>query len=146
MPLFKVRFSLAFTRQKIAPVNTALPKQGFNLPSLTCAFFFSSAKYCSLIDKEGGLQLLEELINGNLRPAPYPEILKLAGIVRQNVAKWRNSQVRVAVELLSVGVVVASLGFYEEDNKAHSRLQPNGQVVHGQTFVSRTTLGPSFQL
>ncbi len=76
--------------------------------------FFSSAKYCSLIDKEGGLQLLEELINGNLRPAPYPEILKLAGIVRQNVAKWRNSQVLAVVELLPVGVFVASLGRYEK--------------------------------
>ncbi len=61
------------------------------------------------------------------------------------MAKWRNSQVPVVVELLSVGVVVASLDFYEEDNKAHSRLHPNGQV-NGQTFVSRTTLGPSFQL
>jgi hypothetical protein len=77
-------------------------------------FFFSSAKYCSLIDKEGGLQLLEELINGNLRPAPYPEILKLAGIVRQNVAKWRNSQVPAVVELLSA--VVASTNFCQQDN------------------------------
>lgn len=48
-------------------------------------------KYCTLIDKEGGLQLLEELINGNVRPAPYPEILKLASVVRQNVAKWRKN-------------------------------------------------------
>jgi hypothetical protein len=52
--------------------------------------FCFPVKYCSLIDKEGGLQLLEDLIDGNVRPLPYPEILKLANIVRNNVANWKK--------------------------------------------------------
>ncbi len=48
------------------------------------------AKYCALIDKEGGLQLLEELINGNVRPAPYQKVLELANLVRNNVGVWKK--------------------------------------------------------
>merc|ERR1711976_699614 len=39
-------------------------------------------KYCELIVQEGGLCLLEELINSNTSPAPYSKILELASIVR----------------------------------------------------------------
>jgi len=49
-------------------------------------------KYCELIVQEGGLCLLEELINSNTSPAPYSEILELASIVRQNVNAWRDKQ------------------------------------------------------
>ena len=52
-----------------------------------------SAKYCALIDKEGGLQLLEELINGNVRPAPYQQVLELANLVRNNVGAWKKEHV-----------------------------------------------------
>ena len=49
-------------------------------------------KYCVLIEKEGGLDLLEELINSNTSPAPYDKILELASVVRANVNHWRNGQ------------------------------------------------------
>ena len=68
-------------------------------------------KYCTLIDKEGGLQLLEELINGNVRPAPYPEILKLASVVRQNVAKWRKSHDETSSGAITVDDDMTDDGF-----------------------------------
>ena len=49
-----------------------------------------AAKYCLLIEKEGGLGLLEELINSNTSPAPYAKILELASVVRDNVNLWRD--------------------------------------------------------
>jgi len=49
-------------------------------------------KYCVLIEKEGGLELLEELINSNTSPPPYGKILELASVVRANVNQWRNGQ------------------------------------------------------
>ena len=45
----------------------------------------TDTKYCRLIESEGGLKLLEELINSNTSPAPYAKILELASIVRKNV-------------------------------------------------------------
>lgn len=47
-------------------------------------------KYCSLIEEEGGLGLLEELINSNSPPVPYERVLDLAAIVRENVANWKE--------------------------------------------------------
>jgi len=49
-------------------------------------------KYCELIVQEGGLFLLEELINSNTSPAPYSKILELASIVRENVNAWRDKR------------------------------------------------------
>merc|ERR1711997_156870 len=49
-------------------------------------------KYCELIVQEGGLCLLEELINSNTSPAPYSKILELASIVRENVNAWRDKR------------------------------------------------------
>ena len=71
------------------------------IPEIEFWFFFFwlvtlllvSAKYCALIDKEGGLQLLEELINGNVRPAPYQQVLELANLVRNNVGAWKKEHV-----------------------------------------------------
>ena len=51
-----------------------------------------TGKYCVLIEKEGGLELLEELINSNTSPPPYGKILELASVVRANVNQWRNGQ------------------------------------------------------
>lgn len=51
----------------------------------------TDTKYCRLIENEGGLELLEELINSNTSPAPYARILELASIVRGNVNDWRRS-------------------------------------------------------
>lgn len=53
-------------------------------------FNFIPAKYCRLIESEGGLELLEELINSNTSPAPYAKILELASIVRENVNCWQD--------------------------------------------------------
>ena len=57
-------------------------------------------KYCTLIENEGGLTLLEELINSNVvngadRAAemaaagggPYTRVIELASIVRENVSR-----------------------------------------------------------
>lgn len=53
--------------------------------------FIFAAKYCRLIETEGGLELLEELINSNTSPAPYAQILDLASTVRENVNNWKRS-------------------------------------------------------
>ena len=55
-------------------------------------FVFFTDKYCELIVQEGGLCLLEELINSNTSPAPYSKILELASIVRENVNAWRDKR------------------------------------------------------
>lgn len=59
---------------------------------LAKAFDCLTEKYCELIVEEGGLILLEELINSNTSPAPYAKVLMLATIVRQNVNDWRKNQ------------------------------------------------------
>jgi hypothetical protein len=56
---------------------------------------FFSEKYCSLIEDEGGLALLEELINSNIPPVPYARVLDLAAIVRENVNNWKEIGHRV---------------------------------------------------
>ena len=73
----------------------------------------SSDKYCSLIENEGGLTLLEELINSNVvngggggapvadraeemaaaaaaGGGPYTRVIELASIVRENVSRWKD--------------------------------------------------------
>jgi len=57
-------------------------------------------KYCELIVQEGGLCLLEELINSNTSPAPYSKILELASIVRENVHAWREKRQRNAARYM----------------------------------------------
>ena len=46
--------------------------------------------YCELIVQEGGLFLLEELINSNTSPVPYSKILELDSIVWESVNAWRD--------------------------------------------------------
>jgi len=52
-----------------------------------------SDKYCALIEQEGGLSLLEELINRNLptSQSPYTRVAELASVVRENVARWKQA-------------------------------------------------------
>ncbi len=47
-------------------------------------------KYCSLVEQEDGLSLLEELINSNLPQLPYTRVLELAAVVRDNVNRWKE--------------------------------------------------------
>ena len=47
-------------------------------------------KYCSLVESEGGLILLEELINSNVPQLPYQRVIDLASVVRNNVTKWKE--------------------------------------------------------
>lgn len=54
----------------------------------------TDSKYCRLIEEEGGLELLDELINSNTFPAPYARILELATIVRNNVHAWRQESLK----------------------------------------------------
>lgn len=49
-------------------------------------------KYCSLVEREGGLVLLEELINSNVPKVPYQRVIELASIVRDNVTKWKEAK------------------------------------------------------
>ena len=49
-----------------------------------------SDKYCSLVEQEGGLVLLEEIINSNLPIRPYQSIIELASVVRDNVTKSKE--------------------------------------------------------
>ncbi len=66
---------------------------------------FSAEKYCSLVEQEGGLSLLEEIINSNdidqedetareggQASRPYPRVVELASMVRDNVSKWRREK------------------------------------------------------
>ncbi|TRY64313.1 hypothetical protein TCAL_04628 [Tigriopus californicus] len=47
-------------------------------------------KYCGLVEQEGGLSLLEELINSNVPQLSYPRVLELAAMVRDNVTQWKE--------------------------------------------------------
>ena len=73
--------------------------------SLSLKALSSSDKYCSLIENEGGLTLLEELINSNVvngasadlademaavGGGPYTRVIELASIVRENVSRWKD--------------------------------------------------------
>jgi len=51
-----------------------------------------SEKYCSLVEREGGLSLLEELINSNVPKLPYQRVIDLASAVRDNVTKWKERE------------------------------------------------------
>ena len=42
------------------------------------------------MEREGGLLLLEELINSNVPKVPYQRVIELATIVRDNVARWKE--------------------------------------------------------
>ena len=42
------------------------------------------------MEREGGLLLLEELINSNVPKVPYQRVVELATIVRDNVARWKE--------------------------------------------------------
>jgi hypothetical protein len=55
------------------------------------------------VEGEGGLTLLEELINSNVvnvgdrgvgaaHSAPYPRVIELASIVRENVTRWKERE------------------------------------------------------
>ena len=57
-----------------------------------CTHYFLAAKYCSLVVKEGGLTLLEELISDNSSNRSYKRVIELATIVRDNVAKWKEQR------------------------------------------------------
>ena len=63
---------------------------------LTSRFIFHiqlvsiAEKYCSLIEEEGGLALLENLINSNSPPFSNYRIMELANIVRENVTNWKE--------------------------------------------------------
>lgn len=49
-----------------------------------------AAKYCSLVEQEGGLSLLEELVNSNsVVDSPFPKVRELACVVTDNVAQWK---------------------------------------------------------
>ena len=63
-----------------------------SIEKIKCIIIFFADKYCELIVQEGGLCLLEELINSNTSPAPYSKILELASIVRENVNAWRDKR------------------------------------------------------
>jgi len=49
-----------------------------------------SEKYCSLVEREGGLVLLEEIINSNVPILPYQRVIELASEVRENVTKSKD--------------------------------------------------------
>ena len=44
------------------------------------------------MEQEGGLLLLEELINSNVPKVPYQRVIELASIVRDNVTKWKEGK------------------------------------------------------
>eukprot|EP00096_Caligus_rogercresseyi_P002418 TRINITY_DN1453_c0_g2_i1.p1 TRINITY_DN1453_c0_g2~~TRINITY_DN1453_c0_g2_i1.p1 ORF type:complete len:838 (-),score=283.76 TRINITY_DN1453_c0_g2_i1:244-2757(-) len=51
---------------------------------------FVDAKYCALVEQEGGLTLLEGLFNLGTSSLPYASVLDLAATVRDNVNRWKN--------------------------------------------------------
>uniref|UniRef100_A0A0K2TYN5 Protein zer-1 homolog n=1 Tax=Lepeophtheirus salmonis TaxID=72036 RepID=A0A0K2TYN5_LEPSM len=54
---------------------------------------FVDNKYCALVEQEGGLSLLDQLLNGNFGSTlPYSSVLELAATVRDNVTRWKNGR------------------------------------------------------
>ena len=63
---------------------------------------YLQGRYCQLVEQEGGLTLLDEIINRNLvgggpdrqlqppSPPAYPKVIELAYIVRENVNRWKE--------------------------------------------------------
>jgi len=49
-------------------------------------------KYCRLVDAEGGMVLLDELLDDQSPTKPYDRVLELATIVRNNVLSWKMIQ------------------------------------------------------
>lgn len=50
-------------------------------------FLFLADKYCNLVEKEGGLELLKQIIS---HPDPPPAIKALANEVIENCKKYKN--------------------------------------------------------
>jgi len=57
-----------------------------------------AAKYCSLVDAEGGMVLLEDLINDQSPNKPYERVIELATMVRNNVLSWKNENYAAVVD------------------------------------------------
>lgn len=54
---------------------------------------FLAAKYCNLVEEEGGLTLLEELLNQNSEnQPPVSSVMGLAQVVLRNVKAWKDIQ------------------------------------------------------
>ena len=65
---------------------------------------FLVEKYCQLVEQEGGLTLLEEVVNSNMEgaeevPNDYPEVQQLASTVIENVRAWKTEDKKTANEM-----------------------------------------------
>lgn len=59
-------------------------------------FIFLAGKYCELLEKEGGLELLKEIIN---HPAPPRSVKELAEIAINNCRQYKQLMVRMKERL-----------------------------------------------
>merc|ERR1712142_776975 len=56
-------------------------------------------KYCSMVEVEGGMELLEELINDQSPTRPYDRVIELATMVRNNVRTWKKNRAAAAASV-----------------------------------------------
>ena len=63
-----------------------------NHPPLSLHFQVDPGKYCRLVQDEGGLALIEEMLNHNSETVTtsQPRVRELAAVVRGNVLRWRE--------------------------------------------------------
>lgn len=81
------------------------------------------AKYCGLVEEEGGLVLLEEVINSNLPSRAYPRVVELAQLVRNNVYRWKEA------DGVRTGDQELNHNNQEEGDQGQGHGQVNGQAV-----------------
>lgn len=52
--------------------------------------FLPAEKYCGFVEDEGGLPLLDDIVNSYAPEGPNRDIFGLASIVRKNVDAWKD--------------------------------------------------------
>ena len=74
-----------------------------------------------MVENEGGIVLLEELINSNIPKLPYQKVIDLASVVRNNVTKWRERK-KSAEEIRSL----LDSGCHSDDDNSDNELVLDG--------------------
>ena len=106
---------------RLVRVNNTPECQHWAVWALANLTTVDAEKYCSLVENEGGIVLLEELINSNIPKLPYQKVIDLASVVRNNVTKWRERK-KSAEEIRSL----LDSGCHSDDDNSDNELVLDG--------------------
>ena len=95
--LGKICLKLCLTSQKSDLTTKPSKMLTNNHLSICYSSHFFAEKYCRLVESEGGMALLEDLLSDQSpETRPYQRVIELASIVRDNVLNWRRLQLQHA--------------------------------------------------